>query len=134
MISRKSILLFSLDLLIDDLSLGLADESRPDEHDEFANHHADSARDEAKSNTQNDRENDEGESTLDTGEETVEPAAMVMVHMRSVVIRQCGVTGDFGKISETGETRLVVRVRWTHMMSVIVLPVHDLHALGLEKL
>lgn len=63
----------------------------------------------------------------------MEPASMVMAHIRDSMTRQCGLTDGFRKISVTGVSRFVVNVRRTHMVSVVKLPVHGLHALGLEE-
>lgn len=58
---------------------------------------------------------------------------MAMAHIRSAVTRQCGLAWGFGKMSEAGAARFVVHVLRTHMVPVVKLPVHGLHALGLEE-
>lgn len=63
----------------------------------------------------------------------MEPAPMVMAHIWGAVTRQCGLTQGFERFSEAGAARFVVHVRRTHMVSVVKLPVHGLHALGLEE-
>lgn len=61
---------------------------------------------------------------------------MVMAHIRDAMTWKKGLIDGFEKIigiDGTEAARFVVMVRRTHMVSVVRLPVHGLHALGLEE-
>lgn len=66
----------------------------------------------------------------------MEPASVVMAHIRDTMSWKWGLIDGFEKIIGTNGTeaaRFVVMVRRTHMVSVVKLPVHGFHTLGLEE-